>query len=70
MKNHIRKLRQERGLTQGALGAACDMHPRYIQKLEYGEQDIGNVSLKNLLAMAEVLGVTICDLFDAEKSTK
>ena len=53
----IKELRKAAGLTQQALGDAVSMNLRQIQKLESGEYQIGNITFKNGVALAEALGV-------------
>lgn len=45
------------GLTQQQLADLCSIHPRQIQKVENGEASTGNMAAKNLLAIADALGV-------------
>lgn len=51
---NIRILRIERGLTQEQLAEICDMHRTYIGAIERGDR---NVSLKNIVAISQALGV-------------
>ena len=60
----IRGLRQTRGLSQEKLAEIADLHRTYISSLELGER---NVSLKNIQALADALGVSLEDLFKAEE---
>jgi transcriptional regulator with XRE-family HTH domain len=56
---NIRKIREERGLSQEKLAALADLHRTYIGQIERGEKNIG---LKNLEKIAKALGVNIKDL--------
>ncbi len=56
---NIRKIREERGLTQEKLAALADFHRAYVGQIERGEKNIG---LKNLEKFAKALNVDIKDL--------
>lgn len=56
---NIRKIREDRGLTQEKLAALADLHRAYIGQIERGEKNIG---LKNLEKIAKALRVDIRDL--------
>lgn len=57
MDNEIADLRRGAGLTQRALGEMSGINLRQIQKLESGEININNLTLKNAVALAAALGV-------------
>jgi len=57
----IRTLRQSRGLSQERLADLAGVHRTYLSSLERGER---NVSLDNIYALAEALGVSPADLFE------
>ena len=56
---NIRKIREERGLTQEKHAALADLHRAYVGQIERGEKNIG---LKNLEKIAKALGVNVKDL--------
>lgn len=58
----IRALRQERGLSQERLAELAGVHRTYLSSLERGER---NVSLDNIYAIADALGVPPADLFES-----
>jgi transcriptional regulator with XRE-family HTH domain len=55
----IRKLREERGLTQAQFGDHCELHRTFIGSVERGER---NVAILNLRRIAQVLRVPVADL--------
>ena len=55
----IRRLREERELTQQQLGDKCDLHRAYIGSVERGER---NVSILNLREIARALRINLADL--------
>jgi transcriptional regulator with XRE-family HTH domain len=56
---NIRRIREERGLSQEKLAALADLHRAYVGQIERGEKNIG---LKNLEKIAKTLGVNIRDM--------
>jgi transcriptional regulator with XRE-family HTH domain len=59
--SNIRKIRQERDLSQEALAAIAGLHRAYIGQIERGEKNIG---LQNLEKIANALEVDIRALVD------
>jgi len=55
----IRRLRNEKGLSQAKLAVRADMDPATLNRLEQGK---GNPNLKTLERVAEALGVEVADL--------
>lgn len=55
----LREERHARGLTLEDLGERADMNWSYIAQIERGER---NVSLDNLAALADAVGVPLSDL--------
>ena len=56
---NIRKIREDKGLSQEKLAALADLHRAYIGQIERGEKNIG---LKNLEKIAKALQISIKDL--------
>ncbi len=57
---HIRSLREQRGISQEALASRAGIHRTYMGGVERGER---NISLKNIIRIAEALGVSPKALF-------
>ena len=55
----MRRLRQERGLSQEKLAATSDIHWTYLGQVERGRR---NLSLHNILRIARPLGVAAGEL--------
>lgn len=53
----IKEARIAAGMTQKELAEAAGMHPRAIQKLESGEYKPENTTARNLVSIADALGV-------------
>ncbi len=60
---NIRKIREDKGLSQEKLAALADLHRTYIGQIERGEKNIG---LKNLEKIAKALDVDIRVLVDID----
>ncbi|MDQ7093408.1 helix-turn-helix transcriptional regulator [Desulfosporosinus sp. PR] len=58
---HVRKLRQENGISQEELAFSSNLHRTYISDIERG---VRNVSLDNIYKIALALDVSPKDLFD------
>jgi putative transcriptional regulator len=62
MRNSVRKLRTQRGLSQGQLASAMDVSRQTINSIE---QDRYTPSLPLALALARFFGTTVEAIFDA-----
>lgn len=58
----LQEARLAAGLTQKQLSEASGVNVRQIQRVELGESEAGNLTAKNLLALADALGVEVRDL--------
>lgn len=56
---NIRKIREEKGLTQEKLAAKADLHRAYIGQIERGEKNIGLINLEKI---AKALQVNVKEL--------
>lgn len=54
--------RLKASLTQVQLAEASGVNIRQIQRVELGEAEAGNLTAKNLIAIADALGVDVRDL--------
>lgn len=57
----IRRLREERGLSQEALAELAGMNYKYLGRIELAQVSAGAAML---IGIAKALGVTVGDLFD------
>jgi len=53
---NLRRLRQERGLSQEGLAAMAELHYTYVGSVERGER---NISLVNIVRLAQALEVSV-----------
>ena len=60
--HRMKDLRIQYGLTQQELADEAHMTVSQLQRLEYGERKVENLSLKTALALAEALGVEVSEL--------
>jgi transcriptional regulator with XRE-family HTH domain len=61
LAHNVRIIRKEAGLSQEELAHRAGLHRTYISSIERSER---NVSLENIFAIAEALGVTPADLLN------
>lgn len=54
--NRLKELRAQKGLTQDELGKKLNVRSNTISNYEIGER---NISIKNLIKMRELFGVSI-----------
>ena len=59
----IRKLRQDKGMTQQALADECDIEKPTLSRIEKGNT---NPTVKSLWKISNALGVRLKDLVDVE----
>ena len=56
---NIRRMREEKGISQEKLAGLADVHRAYMGQIERGEKNIGLVNLEKI---AKALGVEVRDL--------
>lgn len=61
-KSSVQILRLTRGMTQQELADEAHMTVSQLQRLEYGERKVENLSLKTALALARALRVEVSEL--------
>ncbi len=61
-KRPVQELRLINGMTQSELAEAAHMTVAQLQRIEYGERKVENLSLKTALALAKALGVEADEL--------
>lgn len=54
--------RRTEGMTQAQLAEKSGVYIRQIQRVELGEAEAGNMTAKNLLSIADALGVDVRSL--------
>ena len=59
---NVKTRRLELGLSQKAIASAAGINIRQLQKIEAGEIDIGNVTLRNAIALADALHTDVREL--------
>lgn len=64
MRNEIRRLREERGLSQAALGTELGVSRQTVNSLEGGRYD---PSLPLAFTIARYFGLTIEEIFHADR---
>lgn len=62
MNNHVKMYRKKQGLTQTGLANLAGLNIRQIQKIENGEVQTENITLKTMQAIAQALNTKIDDL--------
>jgi putative transcriptional regulator len=65
MGDRIKKLRDQRGMTQKDLAAACDLKPPYVFEIERG---YANITMRTALRLANALSVSPRDLLTTASS--
>lgn len=57
----VSELRKAKNLSQEGLAELADLHRTYIGAIERGER---NLSLVNIIKIADALGISVKELFD------
>lgn len=64
-QHNVRMLRKQKGYTQEELSRECGYSTSYVGKIERGEK---HPSLTTLFRLAEVLDVSVVELFDGKNT--
>ena len=56
---NLKKLRQDKGLTQAELAKAADINLRTYQDYEQGSKSINQIALTKAIRIADTLGVDV-----------
>lgn len=64
MRNEVRRLRSERGLSQGALGTALGVSRQTVNAIEVGKYD---PSLPLAIRLARYFGATVEEVFHLDE---
>ena len=67
---NIARLRKEAKLTQKALSDRTGINIRQIQKMESGEIDLSNITVRTAVALADAFGISMDDLVKEEEERK
>ncbi len=62
--NNLKRIRQEKKLTQTKLAELSEVNLRMIQKYENGERDINGASALTVYKIAKALGCSVGDLLN------
>ncbi len=68
--NVLRRLRQEAGLTQEALGFEADLRRTYVSILELGQQQPSLTSILKIAKALKYSGADFIAMVEAELSTR
>ena len=63
-KNKFKTARKNAGMTQQQLADASGVNIRQIRRVELGTSEAGNMSARNLLAIADILEVDPRELIE------
>ena len=64
MENKLKTARLNAGMTQQQIADASGVNVRQIRRVELGTSEAGNMSARNLLSIADILGVDPRELIE------
>jgi len=64
LSDNLKRLRKTVGMSQEALGDCAGLHRTYVSQVE---RQLVNVSLDNLVLLAEALGVDVVDILVSDE---
>ena len=67
IKENVRRLRKEKGMTLSEMAAVCDCSPGLLSQIETGSV---NPSLSTMVSISEALDTSLSDLFAGAPSKK
>ena len=62
LSENLKRIRGEQGMSQEGLGDRAGLHRTYVSQVE---REVVNISLDNIVQLAEALGVDVADLLAA-----
>lgn len=68
--NNLKRIREERGLSQSTLATAAGVNLQMLKFYEQGVKDINKASAMTLYKLATALQVNIEDLLEIENNTQ
>ena len=60
--SNLKRIREEKGLTQVNLAKIAEISPRMVSKYENGERDIFKAESQTVYKIAQALGCTVEDI--------
>ena len=64
--NIVRRLREEKKITQAKLAELAKINVKQIQKYEYADCKLENMTLRNSVSLANALGCNVEDFLKKE----
>ena len=66
----LKRIRQEKGLTQKGLAEATGISLRTLQHYEQGSKDLNQAAALTVYAIAQALGIDMVELLDIPEETE
>ena len=68
--SNLKRIREDRGMTQASLSDKSGVSKRLIQAYEQGYKDINKAQVLTVVRLAETLGCTVTDLIEEVENDK